>query len=306
MLLLLTFGFMACSDGILNPDIVKSETEMLISDDFTIASTENVASTPVSILRQITPYIIPGANSGGNRICAEVGLAFFNDANYYEFSSERVNYEGGEFDDDFPAGLSVTYNSVTKLLEWSSSFGIGAVIVKGSNDANVYVYDPQQKSDTGLGAPAKGGDTQAGLSNITFCWNPEDVEPCYQEETAWADGVRYNTDHSGNWATYTGYAGVEKTVTLYAGRTIEAGTVTITPEGDMVKITINLENGWMLQVDEEDDAVKVQGYVDAPSGNPAPGQFETYKGNELEFTVPAFNFYGIHLDVRKEVDCPVE
>ena len=305
MLLLLTFGFMACSDGILNPEIMKSESEMQITDDFTIASTENVASTPVSILRQITPYIIPGANPGGNRTCAEVGLAFFNDANYYEFSSERVNYEGGEFDDDFPAGLSVTYNSVTELLEWSSSFGIGAVIVKGSNDANVYKYDPQQKSDTGLGAPLTGGGEPAGLSNITFCWNPEDVDPCYQEETAWADGDRYN-DERGNWATYTSYDDEEKTVTLYAGRTIVAGTVTLKPVADGVKITINFEDGWMLQVDEDDDAVKVQGYVDAPSGNPAPGQFTTYKGNELEFTVPSFAFHGIHLDVRKEVDCPVE
>jgi hypothetical protein len=129
------------------------------------------ASAPVSD-GGVTPYIIDGANPGGNRTCAEVGQAFFGDPNYYQYSSERVNYEGGMFDQSFPAGITVDYDVDEKLLSWSSTFGIGAVIVKGSNDANVYVYEPQSKGDSGLGAPETLGGPGADLSNLTFCWNP--------------------------------------------------------------------------------------------------------------------------------------
>lgn len=132
------------------------------------------ASTPVSN-GGVTPYIIAGENSGGNRTCAEVGLAFFGDANYYEFSSERVNYNSGVFDQAFPGGLTV--NTDGTYVSFSSTFGIGAVIVKGGNDANVYVYEPQRTSDSGLAAPPNASGNPAGLSNITFCWNPEPPPP---------------------------------------------------------------------------------------------------------------------------------
>ena len=54
---------------------------------------------------------------------------------------------------------------------------------------------------------------------------------------------------------------------------------------------------WVFQ--DNADAIKIQGYETAPSGNPAPGQFQTYKGRELDIVVDAVNFYGIHLDVAK-------
>ncbi len=136
----------------------------------TVVLAQGTASTPVSD-GGITPYIIAGANPGGNRTCAEVGLAFFGDADYYQFSSERVNYDDGDFDADFPPGLTVTTDGTD--VSWSSTFGIGAVIVKGSADANVYVYNPQAKSDSGLASPPNASGKPAGLSNITFCWNPE-------------------------------------------------------------------------------------------------------------------------------------
>jgi hypothetical protein len=132
----------------------------------------NVASSPVSS-GGVTPYIIDGANEGGNRTCAEVGQAFFGDPNYYQYSSDRINYNG-TFDKAFPAGLTV--NTDGTYVSFTSTFGIGAVIVKGSNDANVYVYDPQSKSDSGLASPPNASGNPAGLSNITFCWNPTDGE----------------------------------------------------------------------------------------------------------------------------------
>lgn len=155
------------------------------------------ASSPTSSTWGVTPYIIAGANQGGNRTCAEVGTAFFGNADYYEFSSERVNYNDGAFGAAFPAGLTVFTDGTS--VNWSSTFGIGAVIVKGSNDANVYVYDPQRKSDSGLASPPNASGGSAGLSNITFCWNPEPVE-----EGQWCS-PGYWRNHPAAWAA-TGYS----------------------------------------------------------------------------------------------------
>ncbi len=40
-------------------------------------------------------------------------------------------------------------------------------------------------------------------------------------------------------------------------------------------------------------------YDTPPYGNPAPGQFNTCKGRELDIIADAANYYGIHLDVAK-------
>jgi hypothetical protein len=51
------------------------------------------------------------------------------------------------------------------VFNWSSNFGIGAVIVKAGPGANVWFYDPQVMSDTGL----YGFDNKE-ISHVTFCW----------------------------------------------------------------------------------------------------------------------------------------
>lgn len=142
---------------------------------FSASAFANTVSVPVSA-GEVTPYIINGENSGGNRTCAEVGTAFFGNAGYYEFSSDRVNFEGGSFvgEDPFPAGLTV--NTDGTYVSFTSTFGIGAVIVKGGADANVYVYELQSLGDSGLASPFNASNSPAGLSNLTFCWNPEEVE----------------------------------------------------------------------------------------------------------------------------------
>lgn len=135
-------------------------------------------------------------------------------------------------------------------------------------------------------------------SEVTEICGPDDFPPTIvcEGETAWSFGPRYNV--RGNWATYTPYDGDEKTVDLFAGQTRHAGTVHFSAvDGGKVTITIEMEEDWSLQ--DVSDAIKVQGYNGkAPSGNPAPGRFRTYKGNELSFTVDAFEFFGIHVDIQ--------
>lgn len=143
---------------------------------------------------------------------------------------------------------------------------------------------------------------------------PEDpptppTEYTLDDETAWAfDGNNheYNPGQGGNWAFYIDYAGVEKTCVLYAGQKETDMTVTLTPAGEgkvkmvfenIFEIAPENDGKWVLQ--DVKEAIKVQGYATAPSGNPAPGQFTYYKGRNLEIVVDAANYYGIHLDVAK-------
>jgi len=126
-----------------------------------------------------------------------------------------------------------------------------------------------------------------------------DVPKCYQGETAWASGSRYVS--RGNWATFTQYS--VGSVNLYAGQNKFAGTVTMSPvTNGNVTITISLNEEWSLQ--EVSNPVKIQGYATAPSGNPSPGRFAS-KGSSLTVTLPFANYYGIHLDVRQVVACPL-
>jgi hypothetical protein len=253
----------------------------------------------------VTPVLYADLGPGGNVPCNALGE--------FEFSSDKYDYENEDFYDFFlQKGLTVTVTEDT-YVTWSYTPPAGmcivnmAVIVKGTNAANVYIYDFEVYGDTGLASPLAGNSgTPANLSNLTFCWNLVECEEekCYefQGETAWAGGTRYVT--KGNWATYTPYA--EGPVKVFAGQTIEVGTATFSAvvNGE-VTITIELTGDWVLE--DVDEALKIQGYdVKPPAENPAPGLFATYKGNDLTVTVPAFNFYGIHLNVGQwiEVTCP--
>jgi len=135
---------------------------------------------------------------------------------------------------------------------------------------------------------------------VAICEDEPPVEVCYKDETAWAAGPRYV--EQGNWATYTPYV-ANSTVDVFAGQNYLIGTATFSEVVDgKVTITLISLNGGRLQ--EVAESVKIQGFETPPSGNPAPGQFNTYKGNETSITVDAYPYYGIHLDAQRVVDCP--
>lgn len=171
-----------------------------------------------------------------------------------------------------------------------------AVVVRRDLAGNIL-----QKETGWARGPRIGGNSWA--MKFEYCVQECVVEEpaCYQEETAWTAGTRFV--NPGNWATYTSYApGV---VNIYAGQNNLAGTATFSSVSvnNEVVITIDLANGWELNA-EKTETVKIQGYSSVPpASNPAPGSFTTYKGESLTITVPAFDYYGIHLDVRKEISC---
>lgn len=125
------------------------------------------------------------------------------------------------------------------------------------------------------------------------CGTVYEEEMCYKTETAW--GGNSSGEGKAWWFYFDAEAG-PATQTIYAGQKATDGTVTY----DGSKITINL-GSWSLQNDSE--AVKIQGYNEIPSTRPAAGPFTTYKGTALEIQVSGFRYYAIHLDVKQAVAC---
>lgn len=73
----------------------------------------------------VTPQIIAGANNGGNRTCAEVGSAFMNDAEYFDFCGEKIDYTDGGFKGQFPEGLDVSTDGKYVSFEADQCIRIG-------------------------------------------------------------------------------------------------------------------------------------------------------------------------------------
>lgn len=62
-----------------------------------------------------------------------------------------------------------------KYVNWASTLGMDAVLVKGGPNANAYVYDPPQESlgDTALRSPDNGPGNIPAISHISFCYDYE-------------------------------------------------------------------------------------------------------------------------------------
>jgi hypothetical protein len=209
-------------------------------------------------------------------------------------------------------GVTITIsNNNGKTFDWSiAGATVCTALVKGGQDAIVYVYN-NQINDYKLVAPLNLNTPDLNdtydISHVTFFFSL--TNQCYDEETAWTAGNRYNV--RGNWATYTSYAGVEKTVEIYAGQTLLAGTATLSAPNasNMVTITINLNSEFIFYYGTPvSENLKIQPYTAPPTGNPNPGGFlykqvvniGSYTATETVMNAP---FYGIHLDVAKLVPC---
>lgn len=232
----------------------------------------------------------------------------------YEISLDEL-YKGFGLEYDKETATSGTVCPVIALHAEVSKDGQSETAWgEGSN----FVNKGEKKNGKGNGNSNGGGNWSMYIDNycITFPEETPEEETQYEysyegSETAWAkdkNNLEYNPGQGGNWATYIQYEGTKMTATLYAGQHNEAGTVTLEPDGDKVKITFNIatespenEGEWVLNKDNGNELIKIQGYNDAPSGNPAPGQFKTYKGTETTIVVDKYNYYGIHLDMAKLV-----
>lgn len=235
----------------------------------------------------------------------------------------EFNYTSGLMDlsmENFPLVVGpITIELLDgKYLSWSSTEPVmAAFILKGDRnlESNIYYYGECTTGDAGLATPIFWeGSVPLDVKYLSVCWTlcEDDEEKCYEDETAWAAGSRFVT--KGNWATYTAYSGTEKTVTLYAGQTMVAGTVEFSNAiGGYVTVTISLNEGWKFNdLVAETENIHIMPYMGTPAAvNPAPGKF-TYKfigdGTYFSESIPyssAVKFFGIHTAVLREVECPV-
>jgi hypothetical protein len=112
----------------------------------------------------------------GNPTCADLGYGHgmkFDPPNAGSQSTDGVTVEE-----------SLGADAFGKLVDWTASAPIDAVIVKGGSNANVYTYPGESSGDTGLHTPFNGPDKYYGLSHVDFCWDdqkpPADQPPADQ------------------------------------------------------------------------------------------------------------------------------
>jgi hypothetical protein len=282
------------------------------------------AGTPPSTAG-VTPVLVdPWSPAGG--AMAEVNAAGCNPQYAFKVDGGDILAAGNNLTITDPDTGNVFTIIVTEPVAgtynvaWTSNFPVSCVIVKGGTGANIYKYSTGLYGDSGLMPPyrynPKTGALQGtyGVSHVTFGFN--DPPMCWQGETAWADGSPYNADGQGNWALYVTYeAGQTMTVDLLAGQTMRAGTVNLAPGAyGTVAITVSLNAGWTFWDTTPEDGVagsciKIQDYATAPSGNPAPGGFDSkttvsMANSTCTANVPLNHYYGIHVDVAHAVPCP--
>lgn len=272
-------------------------------------------STPVSDAG-VSPVIIDGANQGGNITCEEAA-AYFGVEGGFAFSSGRINYDNGSFSGSF-GDFNVTTDGT--LVSWSFTAPAGyclanvAVIVKGSNDANVYFYGAGVSGDSGLASPVNASGNSAGLSNLTFCYN---LVPCV-EECTWEGETAFGGATAGAGAAWwfafdTAGDAVQP---IYAGqKLVEGAFVEYDAVNDVITIVLG-ENMKLEDVTEttsvhprtgvvtvkvNDEQVKVEGYDVLPTIRQPAGQFKLYKGRDLTIQGNGSAYYVIHLDVEVKV-----
>jgi hypothetical protein len=119
----------------------------------------SLAAVSSAMAASVTPVFI-----AGNPTCQDLGYAFSLKVDPPN-SGTYSNLSG-----------SVTFSTDGVYVDWSSTFGIDAVIVKGGPNANLYAYDPPAESfgDTGLSSPINpNNDKPFGLSHLEFCYDVE-------------------------------------------------------------------------------------------------------------------------------------
>lgn len=280
-----------------------------------------------------SPFTIPGDGQGGNRECSEAWDYFVNVINEDADPAivipidPNLTKSWGKFDFPFPANSNTNEVSVDvtddTFVEWTITPPTGycvkyvAVIVKGTNEANVFYYDYSDeitsgpKSDSGLFSPDAGkSGSPAELSNLTICYvlaPCDDVPPCEpDDETAMSAGITF-PNHA--WFTYTPYEDGKK-VDLIAGQDYKIGDVTfeeVSSTRVLITITLNDIGGFQNVMEN----VKIQGWNGTPgttgnttglnrNGLPSFGNFVTHKGTAsgktYEIEVDKFNFYAVHVD----------
>jgi hypothetical protein len=109
----------------------------------------------------VTPTVV-----AGNPTCQDLGYAF-------DFKIEAADIQSGTPVVVFGSNTVTVTTTDGIHFDWSSTFGIDAVLAKGGNGANVYAYNPESLGDTNLQPPDNSSGGPAAISHINFCYDKE-------------------------------------------------------------------------------------------------------------------------------------
>jgi hypothetical protein len=152
---------------------------------------------PTAAATTVDPYPVDG-----NPTCEDLGYAH----------GVKWNYPGDSTGGTYPLGSgTVTWSTDGTYVDWSSTFGVDAVIMKGGSKANVYAYDPPAESfgDHDLVSPVNASGDPAGLSHIIFCYDYE-VEVSKTAVTSFTRTYTWDIDKSvtpAHWDFFKGQSG---------------------------------------------------------------------------------------------------
>lgn len=195
-------------------------------------------------------------------------------------------------------------------------------IVKGSEDANIYFYDQDTRTDSGLSSPINSSGNPAGLSNLTICYVLEkcEEETCFEwkDESATGRGNAFTNTRPSTWFQWNsrdqlinGDAFGPGVNLIYGRDLIKAGRVTISDpavNGDRT-ITVTLDAGFRLKQDADGNIIG--GALKVFASNTTFTQFTGFTGalqsNTGTIKVPDRAYYFVHADIGigEEVECPV-
>jgi hypothetical protein len=230
-------------------------------------------------------------------VCYEIEEPWLMTQFHFDIKDIPVNKQGspviGNFDhsESFNPGVAehcFIINLDEEGLECLNKYEAAAhaVVVKDDGSGGVI-----SQTAWGEGDLFRGKGSWAMKFNITMD-DCTDVTECYQEETAYGGA----SAGAGNawWFYFDPAQGMSQTIK--AGQNTTVGTITYDGEGFVIVLT----DGWELQ--DVSEPVKAQGYNTLPTRRPVAGLFTLYKGTSLTFPASGFNYYVIHLDVRKVCD----
>ena len=107
-----------------------------------------------------TPSLVPG-----NPSCSDL-----------DSSWSEVKYDGGTAGahnvSDGTVSGTITIDPGSMTASFTANSGIDAVIIKAGNQANVYTYDPDATSDSGLQT-----GSAAQISHVSLCYGPDPAPP---------------------------------------------------------------------------------------------------------------------------------
>jgi hypothetical protein len=192
-------------------------------------------------------HVDPIPLTGAHPTCAALAATYGGGQTWLELKLEGADLTNGTH--TFGT-LTVTITNLTDTsFDWSSNFGVDAVLVKaGEEKHNLYVYAPTAAStesfgDTGLHSQSGTGN---GISHISFCYdvsnpasNPPSESAPASESAPPSESAPASVPAS-NPASNPPSGGVEE----------ETGTPGVTPPSTSTDIgsTGSTSNGWLIPI----------------------------------------------------------